>query len=98
MATITIRTEYGGSTELTSLLMSPGLISSTSVLLTCDRVLLTHTQPNAVSATTSFVVGSKSVCGINTIGAIPWSIPGLLLRVRQGWSGYSIMLVQSPHC
>ena len=64
--------------------MPPGVIPLTPVLLTFRRFLLTHTLPDAASATTSFVAGVKSVCGTTTIGAIFWSILGFIIGTTTG--------------
>ena len=57
----------------------------TPALLTFHGFLLTHAPPDAVSVTTSFVAGAKSVCVTNnTIGAIPWSIPRFITWGRTG--------------
>ena len=84
VATILISTGEGGSTMLTVWRISPGVIPSTPVRRTCQIVLLTHTPPDAASATTSFFQGVKSICGTNIIGAIPWSIPGFIVGGTTG--------------
>ena len=67
-----------------SLQMSPGVLPSTPILLTCREVILIHAPPDAVSATTSFVTVAKIICGANKIGAIPWSIPGFIAKAKTG--------------
>ena len=52
----------------------------TPVLITFCGFLLIHVPPDAVSVTTSFVAGAKSVCGANAIGATPWSITRFIVR------------------
>ena len=84
MPTILIRTEEGGSTTLTLLQMSPGLLLSSPVLITRQNGPVFHTLTDATSATTSFVAGVKSVFGANITGAIPWSVPGFSARDNTG--------------
>ena len=71
---IIIRTGKYVSTILISLPISPGVLQSAPVVLTWQGVLDVHTPPDTASATISFVVGVRSICGANLIAAIPWSI------------------------
>ena len=82
VATIPINTGEGVSTILTALQMSPGVLMSTSILITCRGVLLIHAPPDATSATTYFVTGIKSFCDTKNISLIPWSIPGFIARCK----------------
>ena len=82
--TIPIRTREDGSAMLTALQMSPGVLPSTPVLLTCRGLLLIHAPYNAASTTNSFFAGIKSVCGTNIINAISWSIPWSIGRGKTG--------------
>ena len=81
---IPIRIGEDGSTTLTALQMLPELLLSMPVQITFRGFLLINAPPDAASATTSFVAGVKSVCGTNIIGAIPWSIHGLIRRDKTG--------------
>ena len=84
VATITIMTGEGGSKTLTEWRISPGVLPLTPVHLYWQRVVLNNAPPNAVSARTSFVAFANSVCGANEIGAITWSIPGLIAGGKIG--------------
>ena len=78
---IPIRTGEGECLTLTLLRMPPGVRPSNPVRITCHRVLLNHALTNDVYTTTSFVADVKNVCGAITIGAIIWSIPGLIVMM-----------------
>ena len=81
---VPIRTSEEGSSTLTSLWMSPGVLPSTPILLTYPGLLLIHVLPDTISATTFFVAVGKSVCGSNIMGTIPCSIPGFIGRGKTG--------------
>ena len=77
--TIPTRTGEDVSTIPIALQIYPGVITLARIIITCRRVLLIHTLPDAASAMTSLVAGVRSVCGANMIGAIHWSIPGFVV-------------------
>ena len=81
---IPIRTGDYGSIIPIALKMSTGFLPSTPVLLTCCRVLYVHAPLDAASATIFFVTLDTSVCGVNLIAAIHWSIPGFVGRGKTG--------------
>ena len=64
--------------------MLPGVLPLTSVRLSYRGFLLTYAPPGDVFPTNSFVAGVKSVCGVNTIGLILWSILGLIVGTTTG--------------
>ena len=64
--------------------------------LTCRGVLLSHAPPDAVSAKTSLVAGTKSVCGTNTNSSIPWSIPGFIACDKTGMVRLLNYFFQNP--
>ena len=55
-----------------------------SVLLTSRGVLYVHAPHDAASTTIYFTIGIRSVCGVNLITTIPWSIPGFFGRGKTG--------------
>ena len=69
---------------LTELQISPEVLPSTPVRLTYRRIMLTHPPPYATSTMTYFVADAKSRCGVNTIGATPWSISGFITGGKIG--------------
>ena len=79
-----IRTWEGTYSTLAAWPMLPRAILSTPVQLNCRGVLLSHTPPDAASATIYFIVGIKSVCGATTTGAILWSILSCIVRTTTG--------------
>ena len=77
---IPIRAGEDVSTIPMVLLILHGVLPLTHVLLTCRRVMWIHAPPDVASATTYFVKGIRSVCGVNLIAAIP----GFICRVKTG--------------
>ena len=98
VATIPMRNGKGGSTNLSSLRLPPGVLPSTPVLVTCRRVMLIHPPHDTTSTMISFFSGSKSVCGANNLAQSIGQSPGSFTGTKQGWSGYSIVFVQNPRC
>ena len=75
---IPIRTGEDILMTLTELLMLPGVLPPTPVLLTFRIFMLIHATTDAAFATTSFISGVNSICNTNTIHTILWSVPGFI--------------------
>ena len=84
MVLLSIRTEFGAGLDLTDMPVSPGVLLSLSVCLTCLGFWLTHAQLHTASATGSFVAGVKIVLEFPIFVVILSSILGSIVGTRTG--------------